>query len=133
ASAIGYVTACRRTGGRPTVRPMRLTQLSRSIVGRRALVTGAASGIGLATVQLFADEGARVAVVDLHRASVDKVVADINTAHGSDTAIGLVADISEFAALAHIVDAVVAQLGGLDILVNNAGVSVPTSAFQDYD
>jgi 3-oxoacyl-[acyl-carrier protein] reductase len=112
---------------------MRLTQLSRSIVGRRALVTGAASGMGRATVALFADEGARVAVVDLHRASVDEVVAEINAAHGPETAIGLVADISELGALAQVVESAVAQLGGIDILVNNAGVSLATSAFQDYD
>ena len=57
----------------------------------------------------------------------------INEAHGPDTAIGVVADISDLGALAQVVDGVVAQLGGLDILVNNAGVSVATSAFQDYD
>jgi 3-oxoacyl-[acyl-carrier protein] reductase len=112
---------------------MRLTQLSRSIVGRRALVTGAASGMGRATAQLFADEGARVAVVDLRQASVDEVVAVINAAHGPGTAIGLVADVGELGALAQVVDAVVAQLGGVDILINNAGISVATSAFQDYD
>ena len=112
---------------------MRLSQLSRSIVGRRALVTGAASGMGLATAHLFADEGAKVAVVDLHPAAVDEVVAQINAAHGPDAAIGLVADIGEHGALARVVEAVVAELGGLDILINNAGMSVATSAFQDYD
>ena len=112
---------------------MRLTQLSRSIVGRRALVTGAASGMGRATAQLFADEGARVAVVDLHLAAVEEVAGQINAAHGPDTAIGLVADVADLGALAHLVDAVAAQLGGLDILINNAGISVATSAFQDHD
>lgn len=112
---------------------MRLTQLSRSIVGRRALVTGAASGMGRATVQLFADEGARVAVIDLHAAAENEVVAEINAAHGPDAAIGLVADIGDLGALAQVIDAVVAQLGGVDILINNAGMSVATSAFQDYD
>jgi 3-oxoacyl-[acyl-carrier protein] reductase len=112
---------------------MRLTQLSRSIAGRRALVTGAASGMGRATAQLFADEGARVAVLYLHRPGVDDVVAEINAAHGPETAIGLVADISEVGALARVVDDVVAQLGGLDILINNAGMSAATSAFQDDD
>jgi 3-oxoacyl-[acyl-carrier protein] reductase len=112
---------------------MKLTQLSRSIAGRRALVTGAASGMGRSTAQLFADEGARVAVVDMHAESVDEVVAEINAAHGPDTAVGLVADISQLGALAQVVDAAVAQLEGLDILINNAGMSVATSAFQDYD
>ena len=96
-------------------------------------MTGAASGMGRATAQLFADEGARVAVIDVNAASVHEVVDQINAAHGPDTAIGLVADISEPGALNRVVDAVGAQLGGLDILINNAGVSVATSAFQDYD
>ncbi len=43
----------------------RLTSLSRSVEGRVAIITGAASGIGRATAQLFADEGARVVVADL--------------------------------------------------------------------
>lgn len=96
-------------------------------------MTGAASGMGRATVQLFADEGARVAVVDLHQAAVNEVVAQINAAHGPETAIGLVADVGDLGALAQVVDSVVTQLGGLDILINNAGVSVATSVFQDYD
>ena len=54
---------------------MRLSKLSRSIDGKRALVTGAASGMGRATAHLFADEGAKVAVVDLGQDRVDAVVA----------------------------------------------------------
>ena len=96
-------------------------------------MTGAASGMGRATVQLFADEGARVAVVDQHAAAVDEVVAEINAAHGPGVAIGLVADVGDVGALASVIDAVVGQLGGIDILVNNAGISVATSAFQDDD
>ena len=58
----------------------RLTQLSRSIRGKVALVTGAASGMGRATAHLFADEGARVAVTDLNAAGADAVAAEIHDA-----------------------------------------------------
>ena len=64
----------------------RLTSLSRSVAGKRVLVTGAASGMGRATAQLFADEGARVAVVDLTADGVDAVVSEIIGAHGADAA-----------------------------------------------
>ena len=77
---------------------MRLTSLSRSIDGQRALVTGAASGMGRATAHLFADEGARVAVVDLGQDRVDAVVAEIREAHGEDAAIGVVTDVADLGA-----------------------------------
>lgn len=111
----------------------RLSTRSRSIAGKRALVTGAASGMGRATAQLFADEGARVAVVDIQQDAVDAVAGEIVAAHGADAAVGLVADIGSVGACHRLVDDVVAQLGGLDLLVNNAGVASSTSAFQDED
>ncbi len=112
---------------------VRLTELSRSIAGHRALVTGAASGMGRATAHLFADEGARVAVVDLGGDRVDTVVGEITAAHGADAAIGIATDVADSGALARLVDTVVQHFGGLDLLVNNAGVALPTSAFQDED
>ncbi|HEY4331797.1 MAG TPA: SDR family NAD(P)-dependent oxidoreductase [Ilumatobacteraceae bacterium] len=111
----------------------RLTSLSRSIAGRRAIVTGAASGMGRATAHLFADEGARVAVVDIGEARVEAVVGEIRAVHGPAAAIGVVADVASPAALKALVARVVAELGGIDILVNNAGVSLVTSALQDED
>ena len=58
----------------------KLSQLSRSIQGRVAIVTGAASGMGRATAYLFADEGARVAAVDINAQGVQQVVKEIREA-----------------------------------------------------
>lgn len=113
----------------------RLTKLSRSIEGRVALVTGAASGMGRATAHLFADEGARVVVTDVNELGVDKVVAEIEGAGGE--AIGFVLDVSDPARIRNVVDAIVERFGALDILVNNAGISVggavdgPDSDYED--
>src|SRR5688572_12819978 len=100
----------------------RLTQLSRSIAGRTAVVTGAASGMGRATAHLFADEGAKVAVVDLGQDRVQKVVDEITGAGG--TAQGWVLDVSDRDAVTRVVGEIRAALGPIDILVNNAGIAL---------
>ncbi len=99
----------------------RLSQLSRSIDGRVALVTGAASGMGRATAHLFADEGAKVAVTDLEQGGVDAVVAEITEAGG--TAHGWALDVADGARATAVVGEIVEEFGGLDIVVNNAGIS----------
>ena len=109
----------------------RLTVLSRSVAGKRVIVTGAASGMGRATAHLFADEGARVAVVDLGVDRVDAVVDEITAAHGADAARGFVVDVADHAQLKQLVDDVVGAFGGIDVVVNNAGISLPGSAFDD--
>jgi 3-oxoacyl-[acyl-carrier protein] reductase len=114
----------------PTL-PVRLSVLSRSIAGKRAIVTGAASGMGRATARLFADEGARVVVADLGADRVQAVVDEIAGVHGPDAARGVVTDVADPDALRRLVDDTVAAFGGIDIVVNNAGVSMLTSAFQD--
>ena len=101
----------------------RLSKLDRSIAGKVALVTGAASGMGRATAHLFADEGARVAVTDLAPEAVDKVVAEITGAGGE--AAGWTLDVRDRQQVERVPREIVARLGGLDILVNNAGVSRP--------
>ena len=111
----------------------RLTGLSRSVRGRRAIVTGAASGMGRATAHLLADEGARVAVVDLQPEGVLAVVDEIRTVHGPGAAFGYDVDVADRDGLVSLVDDVVRDLGGVDILVNNAGVSLITSAFSPED
>jgi len=97
-------------------------QLSRSVRGLTALVTGAASGMGRATARVFADEGARVAVTDMTGDGA-KLVADEIIASGG-TARAWALDISDRDAIDRVVGEVAAQFGGLDIVVNNAGISV---------
>ena len=104
---------------------MRLTRLSRQIAGQAALVTGAASGMGRATALLFADEGARVAVVDLDGAGAKRVADEIRAAGGD--AEGFALDVTDAARIEPVVREVVARFGRLDVLVNNAGVSLPTA------
>ncbi len=100
----------------------RLTRLSRSVAGKVALVTGAASGMGRATAHLFADEGAHVAVTDLDAEAVAKVVDEIEDAGGS--AAGWVMDVADGDAVVRVVGEVAERFGGLDIVVNNAGIAL---------
>ena len=108
--------------------------LSRSIAGRTAIVTGAASGMGRATAHLFASEGANVAVTDLSAAGCEAVVAEIAAA-GFPTARAFALDVSDPAAIIRVVGEVAEAFGGIDILINNAGVSSfsPLDAGADYD
>jgi 3-oxoacyl-[acyl-carrier protein] reductase len=99
----------------------RLSRLERSIKGKAALVTGAASGIGRATARLLADEGARVAVTDLEPQAVERVAGEIAAAAGE--ARGWALDVRDEERIRRVVGEVVTSFGGLDILVNNAGVS----------
>jgi 3-oxoacyl-[acyl-carrier protein] reductase len=89
--------------------------------------------MGRATAHLFADEGARVAVVDLDPERVLAVVDEIRAVHGEDAATDFTCDVGDHAAVKQLVGDVAARLGGVDVLINNAGVAIPTSAFQDEE
>ena len=102
----------------------KLSALSRSIEGKVALITGCASGMGRATARLFAQEGAKVAAVDINEEGVRQVVSEIRQAGA--TAQAQVLDVSDGAAVKRVVDEVSDRFGGLEILVNNAGISLPT-------
>jgi NAD(P)-dependent dehydrogenase (short-subunit alcohol dehydrogenase family) len=86
--------------------------------GKVAIVTGAGRGIGRATAKLFAEEGAKVAVVSRTAENVAGVVAEIQAAGG--TALGVICDIADPDQIKSAVEKVVAEYGRIDILVNNA-------------
>jgi 3-oxoacyl-[acyl-carrier protein] reductase len=100
-----------------------LSRSSRSVAGRVVLVTGAASGMGRAIARLFADEGAKMALVDRTAGGIELVVGEL-TAAGA-TAAGRVADVADRVQVESAVDSLRDQLGPVDILINNAGISVP--------
>ncbi|MCY4480677.1 MAG: SDR family NAD(P)-dependent oxidoreductase [Rhodospirillales bacterium] len=105
------------------------------MAGKRALVTGGASGIGAATAERFAAEGATVAIADLDGPGTDRQVAAIRTRGGD--AVGIVADVGDDASVAAMTERAWEALGGVDILVNNAAIpmigTVETLAADDWD
>jgi NAD(P)-dependent dehydrogenase (short-subunit alcohol dehydrogenase family) len=93
--------------------------------GQVALITGAASGMGLATAQAFAQAGASVVLADIRKEAL-RVATDGLTAAGH-TAIGLPCDVSDEAQVAAMVREAVHAFGRLDAAFNNAGVQAPPS------
>ncbi len=90
--------------------------------GRRAVITGAARGIGRATAARFAEDGGSVAVIDLDLAAAQeaaKAIAD----EFKTAAIGVACDVTQKDQVEAAIEEVAAKLGGIDILVNNAGVT----------
>ncbi|MCY4371897.1 MAG: glucose 1-dehydrogenase [bacterium] len=105
------------------------------LAGKSALITGAGSGIGRATAELFAQEGASVAIVDLDPRSAETTAASIRSRGG--TALAFEADVSSAEQTAGAVDSAAREFGRLDIVYNNAGVgstgSVATATQENWD
>ena len=100
----------------------------RELAGRVAVITGGASGIGLATAELLAEKGCELALVDINQEKL-AVAAKVFESRGTKTST-YVADVADAARMARLPEEVVDEHGGVHILVNNAGVSV-AATFED--
>ncbi len=90
------------------------------LAGKAAIVTGGGGGIGRATAIAFADEGAKVVVVDINPAAAQQTV-ELITAKGG-TAIAQSGDVSSETDIKAVVAATVAAFGAVDVVFNNAGI-----------
>lgn len=94
-----------------------------SLENKVVIITGGAGGIGLATARRFAQERARVVIVDLNQAKADAAARETKEQGASD-ACGYACDVSKEAAVEATVRATLKRFGGLDVIVNNAGLMV---------
>jgi len=94
---------------------------------KTAAISGAASarGIGLATARLFAEHGARIAILDIDEATARKAAADLGPQH-----LGVACDVANKPSCQKAADEVIAAFGQVDILINNAGVTQPVKTLD---
>ncbi len=95
--------------------------------GKTAVISGAASqrGIGLATARLFAENGAKVAILDLDLNAAHEAASSLGDGH-----IGLRCDVTDAEACRSAISAVIGKFGAIDVLVNNAGITQPVKTLE---
>lgn len=96
-----------------------------------AVITGAGSGIGRASAEMFAQEGAVVVVTDLRREAAEETVAAITAAGGQ--AMGLAVDVGDESQLRQMIETTVEAYGRIDVLYNNALSNNPAMSARDRD
>ncbi|MBO0874937.1 MAG: SDR family NAD(P)-dependent oxidoreductase [Pseudonocardia sp.] len=97
-----------------------------SLSGKVAIVTGASAGIGRATAELFANEGAKVVVGARREAELAALVGEIEANGGEAVALAGAVQSEQYAE--NLVAAAVGRFGGLDIAFNNAGTTGPAAS-----
>jgi rhamnulose-1-phosphate aldolase/alcohol dehydrogenase len=109
----------------------------KELASKIALVTGAASGIGRAVAERFAEEGAHVVVTDVDLALAEEVAASIVKKHGLRRAIAMHLDVASEEAVEHAFAEIIRAYGGVDVVVSNAGISsfgsLDTLATSEWD
>jgi NAD(P)-dependent dehydrogenase (short-subunit alcohol dehydrogenase family) len=106
--------------------------MSGNLSGKVAVVTGAGSGIGLATARAFAEAGARVVVAEIATKAGEEAARSISS--GGGEAIFVQTDVSNTASVAALVERTVQAFGRLDCAVNNAGIDpelTPTASWDE--
>jgi 3-oxoacyl-[acyl-carrier protein] reductase len=99
------------------------------LAGKVAIITGAASGIGLAAARRFIQEGAQVAVVDLNKSGVAQTLEEL----GADHALGFVADVTQEESIVQLVTTTVERFGKVDIYYNNAGIPMAATPVEHVE
>lgn len=92
------------------------------MAGKKALVTGAAQGLGAAISHMLAKEGAKVTLTDINEAGAAETAAEINAKFGEGTAFSYGHDVTDEARWQDVLKAGHDAMGGLNVLVNNAGI-----------
>lgn len=96
-------------------------ELSRKV----AVIVGASPGIGRAVAERLAKEGAHVVIADIHPEAAEAICADIQSAHGRETALAEAVDCTDRASMRGMLERVIRHFGGVDILVQVAAIFFP--------
>lgn len=108
--------------------------MSGALDGRVAIVTGASQGLGLEIAHAYVDAGARVVICARDAVMIAAAAQEIReAAGGADCVEAVAADVTDAAAVQHLVDHALARFGALHVLVNNAGIYGPMGAIEDVD
>jgi NAD(P)-dependent dehydrogenase (short-subunit alcohol dehydrogenase family) len=101
------------------------------LAGKFAVLTGAASGIGAATARLFANEGARVAILDIDEEAAESLVREI--CEGGGEALAWRCDVADAAQVNSAIAGGVTRFGAIDVLFNNAGIALRASVTEQTE